>query len=155
MERSSLFFSAVHVETHLLTFHRQLTDGIHIQVSGSIRHYTIQTHTYNWYILLFKKLLRYSSGTASRRPAGGAHREACPLLRQVWNAEGSGSVALGRFLVVGVVQHDALEATANCSEGQAQLHHPLRGIGDGEEHPPSLRGWTHLHEQPKQAGLKV
>lgn len=53
-------------------------------------------------------------------------------------------MAVGGLLLVSVVQQDALEALANWSEGQTQLHHLALGICDGKEHATSLASWAHL-----------
>lgn len=73
-----------------------------------------------------------------------AHREPCPLVRHVWDAEGSSFVAVGRLLRVGVVQNDSLEASVDMREGQTQLHYLLMGVCDGKQDASSLGGRTHL-----------
>lgn len=58
-------------------------------------------------------------------------------------------MAVRGLLFVGVVQQDALQAPADRGQGQAQLHHLLTGVGDGEEDATSLGGGTHRDNDGK------
>lgn len=107
------------------------------------------------YRCLAVKIFYISLDTLSNLTVSKAYRESCPQLSHVWNTERSGFVAVRRFLIIGVVEQDALEATAYWSECQAQFYNLLWGICDGKEHSSSLRGWAYLHQQQKPWGLKV
>lgn len=64
------------------------------------------------YRCLAVKICYIPLNTSSNLTVSEAHRESCPLLGHVWNTKGSSFVAVRRFLIISVVEQDALEATS-------------------------------------------